>query len=173
MAIVGKIWDLKESVRQLFKDEKDFKRVYDYLDSACVIEGEIYTRILNTNGEVSHDLGNEIRAIEQSYQLKEDKDAFFESHIKFVDFQLIVAGAEFFALSDKNSLEIKTPLDSSRDLIVYNAPNLYTKLYLDFGSLAIFYDKDIHAGGLGYGIIENKGGKVFKSVLKVPRILLR
>lgn len=166
MAIVGKLQSLKE----IFKKTQDLQELYQYLLDALTPGNKIHERILQTTGENKFDLGSNMIAIEQSYDLKNPENSFYESHRKYIDFQLMVKGCEYFQLGDINDFEIQSPYDEKKDLIIYEKSSKISQIRLDESNLAIFFDYDIHSGGLD---IAKDPQRVFKTVVKVPKNLTK
>lgn len=168
MAIVGKLHSLKE----IFEKTQELESLYFYLDNALKPEHPIKNRILGieVGAENRFELEAGIFCIEQAYKLKNTENAFYETHINYVDFQLCVRGTEFFEIGDKSDFLIKSPYIQEQDLIVYNKSSKISKIRLEEGMLAIFFDYDVHSGGLAY---ESISGNVFKTVVKVPKKLIK
>ncbi|MGI0406113.1 YhcH/YjgK/YiaL family protein [Helicobacter himalayensis] len=128
--------------------------------------------------EMRYDLGNGISAIEQTYALKSPKEAFFETHRKYVDLQFCVDGSEYMLIGHRGDFEVLETYDESKDLIVYKNPlancafEPYSadfpihRISLHAGILAVFFPDDVHAGGLDS--VNSKLNNPKKSVLKVP-----
>lgn len=167
MAVIGKY----NSLKSMFYKTPALNDLSLYLSQALDSSSEIYRRILEVNGESKTELGHGIFAIEQKYGLKDQKQAFFESHLKYVDFQLIVHGEEFFLLGDRTSFNEKERRIES-DLIVYEANFMASQIYLKAGDLAVFFENDVHSGGLALSGLE-VSKMVYKSVVKVPKELLK
>lgn len=190
MAIIGKFHSLKWAFKALPSE------IYDYLALALSPTSTINHRItaLQNVGEAPQQLDCGVRAIEQAYYLKAPSKAFFETHRKFVDIQLVVEGYEYMYIGDRGEFEISTPYDEGRDLVIYHndcVPHLHkshtfqnlgrlyplecqapmrTKILLRTGDIAIFMPDDVHAGGLEltpHAPIPSSF-LVKKSVLKVP-----
>ncbi|MDO7253548.1 YhcH/YjgK/YiaL family protein [Helicobacter cappadocius] len=168
MAIIGKL----HSLESLFQKNNDLKYLYSYMSDAINPNHPSHQHTINTplKTENKSDLINGMFAIAQSYPLKSIDEAFYETHIKYIDFQLVVKGVEFFEIGDKNDFEIKTPYNEQKDLIIYNKNSKTSKIRLDEGMLAIFFDNDVHAGGLSFDNIENNVSKI---VIKVPRSIVK
>ena len=173
MALVGHLTQFQ----RFFKQQKQLDRAYQYL-TECLSSGVVRNRILalEDKKEVRYELGDGIVAIEQTYPLKSQEEGFFESHKKFVDFQLCVQGNEYIFVGYKKEFEILQEYDESKDLIVYKNP-LYSqqlaalhKFFFSSGVLGIFFPDDVHAGGIDS--LESKLTPPKKSVLKVPLELL-
>lgn len=178
MAVIGKINEL-----DWILDSLRLENLNEYFHS-IMTQGSVYRRIealaldCSDRIEKTYPLGNGIRAIEQAYYLKPYKEAFFESHRKFVDFQLVIKGYEYFCIGDRSAFSIEIPYNESKDLIVYEfqrqiSQNPQTsQIYLGAMDLAIFMPEDIHAGGLIY---QNTNEKLIvkKTVIKVPVGLIK
>ncbi|PAF48397.1 hypothetical protein BKH46_00340 [Helicobacter sp. 12S02634-8] len=169
MALIGKL----QTFNHALQANPNLKALQTYLNAASSIDTPIYRRILDTplGLERKFDLGGGLQAIEQSYSCKDPKNAFYESHKIYVDFQLVVSGEEIFEVGDPLDFKIKTPYDTQKDLIIYHQSPQTSKFLLSSGMLAIFFDTDIHAGGL-----KKEGQEVtspiFKTVIKVPKNLI-
>ncbi|TLD82125.1 DUF386 family protein [Helicobacter sp. MIT 05-5293] len=191
MAIIGKL----SSLESFFAQHSFLNTLHTYLLDALKPQSPIHQRIIKLDSPIEvvypQDLG--IRAIEQSYTLKAPQKAFFETHRRYVDFQLIVQGYEYMLLGDRSDFTIHTPYDENRDLVIYEnaipsdsqnrfANNtkhpiseslgtpLRTQILMNAGDLAIFFPDDVHAGGLE--LTPNRptpsAHLVKKSVAKVP-----
>lgn len=171
MAIVGKL----HSLEHLFQKTSELKCLYNYLDNCLQKNHTNHQDIINTPINVEKkvelsDGANGMYAILQSYPLKNPENVFYETHIKYIDFQLVVKGTEFFEIGDKEDFEIKTPYNEEKDLIIYKRSLKTSKIRLYEGMLAIFFDSDVHAGGLD---IESSNSTVSKVVIKVPKTLVK
>lgn len=162
------ISDLKKNSDMFCKSEA-LEVLYDYMDSA--INGKIKERIIALKHEgdrieVRHDLGYGMFAIEQSYVMNDSYT--FESHKKYIDFQLIVANSEYMEVGSKECFSVKLGYDDNRDVILYNKVLEVSKIALYAGNILVLFDDDIHAGGIKFS-----DECVFKSVIKVPYSLLK
>lgn len=171
MAIIGKL----HSLEHLFQKTSELKSLYNYLNN-CLQKNHIdHQNIINTpiNTEEKFELSdgaNGMYAILQSYPLKNPENAFYETHIKYIDFQLMVKGTEFFEIGDREDFEIKTPYNEEKDLIIYKKSSETSQIRLYQGMLAIFFDSDVHAGGLD---MNSSNSIVSKVVVKVPKTLVK
>ncbi|PAF53518.1 hypothetical protein BKH42_05580 [Helicobacter sp. 13S00482-2] len=168
MAIIGKL----HSLEHLFQKTDDLKYLYEYLQNATNPNHSTHQAIINTplKTENKIDLISGMFAIIQSYPLKNPDDAFYETHIKYIDFQLVIKGVEFFEIGDKTDFEIKTPYNEEKDLIIYKKSLKTSKLRLHEGMLGIFFDTDVHAGGLS---MDETQENVSKVVIKVPKSIVK
>lgn len=117
MAIIGKCKKLDWVFSQICKQNE----IYEYLIQAIDPRSPIHKRIsgIKQAGEYPMMISGNIRVIEQAYHLKSPKQAFFETHRKFVDFQLIVEGYEYMYIGDKSEFDVFAPYDEQKDLIIY------------------------------------------------------
>ncbi len=175
MAIFGELG----SLGHLFKKTQALEILHEYLKDVMQKGSKANQRILNlaTNTEFQASLGHGMFSIEQSYCLehaKESEKGFFESHKKYVDFQLIVKGVEGAKVVGINQAVIKNPYDGKRDLIVYEPVSEASFLRLDAGMLAIFFESDAHALRFyGESFEKYRAEPIFKAVVKAPKGLIK
>lgn len=161
MAIVGVFSKIKAQL----KKKSQLIHVFDYLDSALDESNEVHKRILS-NSEPSFllvDLDDGCVALEQVFYTKSRADCFFESHKKYIDFQLLLSGQEQMELIDKDKLEFEK-YDEYKDFIFYGNTDEATKLVMNKEDLAIFFPDDAH---MGLPLFKEKQ-LVYKTVVKVP-----
>lgn len=104
-------------------------------------------------------------AIDQVYESKLRPDAFFESHRKYIDVQVIVAGAEWMEVADIGRLTVSDAYVAERDLLKYADTVGANVLKLAAGDAAVFFPVDGHMPCLRP---EGVAGLVRKTVVKVP-----
>lgn len=104
-------------------------------------------------------------AIDQVYESKARPDAFFESHRRYIDLQLLVEGAEWMEVCDISRLTVEQPYLEERDFIKYADVAGASVLKLSTGDAAIFFPVDGHMPSLRP---EGVAGLVRKTVVKVP-----
>ncbi len=175
MAIFGEL----SSLGHLFKKTQVLEILHEYLKDIMQKGSKANQRVLNlaTNTEFQAPLGHGMFSIEQSYCLehaKEGEKGFFESHKKYVDFQLIVKGVEGAKVVGINQAAIKNPYDEKKDLIVYEPVSEASFLRLDAGMLAIFFESDAHALRFyGESFEKYRAEPIFKAVVKAPKGLIK
>ncbi len=103
-------------------------------------------------------------ALEQVYQPKQRPEGFFESHRKYIDVQVIVAGEELMELEDISRLGVSDAYQPERDLIKYTDTAAASVLRMKAGDVAIFFPTDGHMPSLHW----RGPGLVRKTVVKVP-----
>ncbi|WRC81749.1 YhcH/YjgK/YiaL family protein [Helicobacter pylori] len=175
MAVFGEL----SSLGHLFKKTQELEILHAYLKDVMQKGSGANQRVLNLdpNTEFQVSLGHGIFSIEQSYCLehsRESEKGFFESHKKYVDFQLIIKGVEGAKVVGINQATIKTSYDEKRDLIIYEPVQEASFLRLDAGMLAIFFESDAHALRFyGESFEKYKAEPIFKAVVKVPKGLIK
>ncbi len=167
MALFGSLYDFKS----MFYKSEALQILHQYLLDAMDKNTNIYNRIVNLNCsgnrvENKIDLGFDMVAIEQSYKL--GNEGQFESHMKYIDFQLVVSGSECMNFGSIGDFDIYSKYDSSRDIILYHHNANTSTALLKSGTLAVFFPYDVHKGGIPFN-----DESVYKSVIKVPSQLLK
>jgi len=141
---------------------------FAYVEEALRPGSEINRRILATAVGISQklDLGGGAFVIEQVYQAKARPDGFFESHRKFIDVQVIVAGEEAMEVDDISRLSVTMEFNAERDLIKYADTAHASRLVMRAGDAALFFPADGHMPSLQ--LTSGKAQVVHKAVVKVP-----
>lgn len=162
MAIIGNLGEVRE---RHFKD--DLLIVFDYLlqavDKKSSVNRRIFDRPLGAFERV--DLNEGVFALEQVFETKNRNNCFFESHLKYIDFQLILSGSECMEFININKMTVAEEYDSARDLIVYEDSSFASKIIMKENDISIFYPEDVH---LGLGWVDSKKNIVHKTVVKLP-----
>ncbi|WP_120938459.1 YhcH/YjgK/YiaL family protein [Helicobacter pylori] len=175
MAIFGEL----SSLGHLFKKTQALEILHEYLKDVMQKGSKANQRVLNlaSNTEFQVPLGHGIFSIEQSYCLehaKESEKGFFESHKKYVDFQLVIKGVEGAKVMDVSRAMVKNPYDEKKDLIVYEPAAEASFLRLNAGMLAIFFESDAHALRFyGESFEKYREEPIFKAVVKAPKGLIK
>ena len=162
MAIFGKLTDLQKQ----FDNVKELDMVFRYLRQAIASNTEINTRICSMNQDQYEkiEITSEIFAIEQSYNTHKSDDSLFESHIDYVDFQLMVSGEEIIEVVHTDLLEVDSEYNEEGDYSLYKTGPSSSKIIMQKKGLSIFFPKDGHMPG----IQNNISKQVYKTVVKVP-----
>ncbi|WP_420316818.1 YhcH/YjgK/YiaL family protein [Ekhidna sp.] len=167
MAIIGSLTKVR---KRYFHNKLDV--VFDYLSEALsensTIRKRIFSRHLGAFEKVA--LTEDIFALEQVFETKNRDNCFWESHLKYVDFQLNLSGVEQMEFCDIQKMSILEQYDTQKDLIIYRDLEWSNKFIMQAGDLAVYYPEDAHMGLPWY---ERKKCKVYKTVVKVPLNLLR
>lgn len=104
-------------------------------------------------------------AIEQVYETRLRADGFFESHLKFIDVQVVVEGDETIEVIDASRIAVREPYVAERDLIIYVDTVDASELRLLAGEAAIFFPVDVHMPSLR---LHSAPTLVRKTVVKIP-----
>ncbi len=88
--------------------------------------------------------GEALFAILCSYPTRQADSALFEAHKKYIDIQVVLAGQERIDVSLDEDIEVSQPYDEDKDVVLFNAPQIYSTLMMRAGEFAIFYPQDIH-----------------------------
>ncbi len=162
MAIVGKLTDIKKH----FKNNEYFQQALLYLEDSLNSETSTAKRIhkLPLNSFEKFEINKNLFAIEQKFYSKERHDCFLESHIKYIDIQLIISGQEQMEFCHIQSCKVDKKYDADNDLITYQDNDETSKALLGPGDCAIYFPQDIHMGCQQY-----KESKLCtKTVIKMP-----
>ncbi|WP_304543447.1 YhcH/YjgK/YiaL family protein [Sulfurimonas microaerophilic] len=161
MAIIGNLY----KVESLFK-EKKFAVVFDYFKQVLDPDNKIHKRLkaLSSGSCEKYMLNDDIFVLEQVFYTKNRSECFIESHKKYVDFQLIVSGAEQMEYIDIDKVAVDQEYDEATDFITYKIVDNTSKFLLESGDLAVYFPDDGHVGLAMY----EKPLLVHKAVIKVP-----
>lgn len=110
------------------------------------------------------DLPHGAYAMEQAYLTKARSAGRFESHLQYIDIQVIVDGAEIMAVTDVKHCSVSENLTPGKDLIFYRDVAEASSLHLRVGEAAVFFPADAHMPCLLVG----KPAIVRKTVVKIP-----
>ena len=103
---------------------------------------------------------DDIFAIVQEYDTKEEQDCVLESHHKYIDIQYMIKGSELMGVTCLNDQDIFEE-NLEKDYTLYTAET--SMLKVDEGMFTIFFPEDLHRPGVKAGQI----AKVKKVVVKV------
>ena len=103
---------------------------------------------------------DDIFAIVQEYDTKEEQDCVLESHHKYIDIQYMIKGSELMGVTCLNDQDIFEE-NLEKDYTLYTAET--SMLKVEEGMFTIFFPEDLHRPGVKAGQI----AKVKKVVVKV------
>jgi biofilm protein TabA len=161
MAFFGPLDNLRAQI-----DSPRFALALRYATEALDAGAETHRRILGLAAGESHrqELGGGVFAIEAAYVTKPRAEGFFESHRKYIDVQVVVAGEELMEVEDIERLRETAAYDPERDFIKYAHGEGVSVLRMRAGDVAVFFPDDGHMPS-----IQAAGpGLVRKTVVKVP-----
>jgi biofilm protein TabA len=162
VAIIG---ELSSVQRLFFKDQ--LRIVFDYLNEAVDIHSAVHKRIFSRplGAFEKVDLTDNIFALEQVFETKDHSECFYESHRKYVDFQLNLSGIEQMEWIHREKMTVSEPYNEKVDLIKYKVTTEASKLLMKSGDLAIYYPDDVH---MGLPYFKKEPSIVHKTVVKCP-----
>jgi YhcH/YjgK/YiaL family protein len=162
MALSGSL----STVRTQVPPHSHFEKTFAYLDEALRPGSEANLRVLGVPvGESKRiELSDGIFALEQAYLTKAVLEGKWESHLKYIDVQVIVSGEENFGVCALGHLEVSEDLTPAKDVILYKPTTQGSVLRLHAGEAAILFPVDGHLPGIQVA----EPLQVRKIVVKVP-----
>ncbi len=161
MAVFGSL----SAVRAQLAHDLRFKAAFDYVGEALAAGSAVHRRIggVAVGSTDRHELAGGAFALEQAYLSKPRAEAFLESHRKYIDVQVVVAGEEIQEVVDIARLTVDVPYNAERDLIKYlDCPDT-SLLSARAGLVGIYFPIDGHISrAIGPAVL------VRKTVVKVP-----
>ena len=163
MAIFGAISVVREQTQGWAWSAPAFA----YLEEVMTTDSAAHRRIMalatGTTGRI--ELADGIYAMEQAYATRTRAESVFESHRRYHDIQVVVAGEETMAVIDIGRLTVTQPFDAERDVILYADCAEASVLRFRAGEAAVYFPADGHMPCLRVGA---EAGLVHKTVIKVP-----
>ena len=103
-------------------------------------------------------------AVEMAYLTKSRAEGFFETHRRFIDVQVMVAGEELMEVAPAAQLGVAQPYDAAKDFTKHTMADRASVLRLNAGQVAVFWPEDAHLPSVAAG----DPALVRKTVVKVP-----
>lgn len=162
MAVFGSF----STVRRQLRPELQFSAAFAYVEEALRAGSAAAQRIggIATGVTERVKLAGGAFALEQVYLPKPRSAGFFESHRRYIDVQVIVAGEELMEVEEIARLVVAEPYNPERDLIKYADTAAAAVLRMRTGDAAVFFPEDGHMPSLHW----RGPGLVRKTVVKVP-----
>lgn len=88
--------------------------------------------------------GDDLFYIVQHYTTKPIDQGRFESHRKYIDIQVLLAGEETLAWSPIQGLEVVEPYDEAKDIMFYRVGTISAQTRLEPGLFCLLYPHDAH-----------------------------
>lgn len=82
----------------------------------------------------------------QSYDTKPTDECKLESHRKYIDIQIMVAGEESMEVVDISKLFVKEEYDEEKDVMFWQVPKRMVKTTLRTGDYIVLYPENAHRG---------------------------
>lgn len=99
---------------------------------------------LNTVSLGRHDVNDDFYFNVDEYDTSLDENRYFESHRRYIDIQMILAGEEIMQITDIDRLQVSVPYDEEKDCTLYYSAGINGGALFRAGSVLIFYPKDAH-----------------------------
>lgn len=117
-----------------------------------------FSEIKNGKYEIE---GNKLYAIVNTYDTKDEKEAYLENHRKYIDIQYVESGTELIGYLPFDGQKVYKEYDEENDYELYDESCSYVKI--EKGMFAVFFPGNLHKPGIKSGNISN----VKKIVVKV------
>jgi biofilm protein TabA len=162
MALFGPL----QAVRRRCPPFPGFEAVFAYAEEALTPGSAAHARLqaLAPGTSQRHELAGGAYAAEMAYLSKRRPEAFFETHRRFIDVQVVVAGDEWMEVADAAGLTITQPYDGAKDVTKYADVAGASVLRVPAGGAAVFWPEDAHMPSLAV----DGPALVRKTVIKVP-----
>ena len=163
MALYGSI----ETVRAQAPKLDGIAVAFAYLDELMQPGSPAHTRVrgIASGDTAKTELSGGVFVLEQAYETRLRADAFFESHRKYIDVQVVIEGEEAMEVADIARMAVKQPYNEKRDVIIYEDNTEASLLRVHPGQAAVFYPNDVHMPTLR---VRSAAVNVRKCVVKVP-----
>jgi len=146
------IFDSIENAELYYGLGEKFKKAFEFLKKSDLADLPL---------EIIEIEGDNVFAIPQRYLTKNETDARWESHRKFIDIQYVVFGSENIGFVLEDYLDELEPYDEEKDVEFFSGDGDYVQV--NEGEFAIFFPDDAHKPGLKVSANE----EVYKIVIKI------
>ena len=90
--------------------------------------------------------GTDIKFNIGKYNTKPENECFWESHLKYIDVQIMLNGKEYIAFNNIRNLK-QVKIEKENDFIGYEGDELF-RVLIENGDVLILYPEDIHMPGM-------------------------
>jgi len=105
--------------------------------------------------------GNDIFALVNEYNTKDESEGKLEAHKKYIDVQFVAKGSELMGYAPLENQKVIDEYNEQNDITFYSGKKTFT--LVDEGMFAIFFPTDVHLPGIKL----NEKTYVKKVVIKV------
>jgi biofilm protein TabA len=116
-------------------DLKGFEAAFEFLDRKTLADVPLGKHAIE---------GEQIYALVQKLPSRAAETAQFESHRKYIDVHYVVSGQETSGSAPAGDLKLAVPYDESKDVMLYNVPQQYTKIEVRPGQFVIYSPGQAH-----------------------------
>jgi YhcH/YjgK/YiaL family protein len=88
--------------------------------------------------------GDDLYCMVQHYTTKPVDQAKFESHKKYIDIQVLLAGQELLGYAPTAGLEVAVPYDEPKDIMFYRVGTMTAQVRLEPGVFCLLFPHDAH-----------------------------
>lgn len=162
MALFGAL----QTIREQLAGGPEFETAFAHAAEALSAGSPLVDRIsrLRVGETVRVELEGGVFSLLQAYESKPSADVKWESHRRFIDLQLVVAGEEGMEVTDIGALTVAEDHTPEKDLILYGSLSGASSLRVGTGQAAIFFPVDAHRPSLA--VVGPR--LVRKVVVKIP-----
>lgn len=144
----------KEFAIAYFKNKERWDKAFDFFKDNDLTKLELKRYDID---------GDNLYAPITEYMTRNEEDAQFEAHKKYIDIQYVISGSELMGLAPEAQLkEVTVPYDASKD-VEFMTVNQLSNYKATPERFFIFFPSDIHRPGLKDG----KSSPVRKVVIKL------
>jgi YhcH/YjgK/YiaL family protein len=116
-------------------DLKGFEAAFGFLDKKTLAGVPVGKHAIE---------GDQVYALVQKLPSRAAETAQFESHRKYIDLHYVVSGQEITGFAPAEDLKLAVPYDESKDVMLYDIPQQYTKIEMKPGHFAIYHPGQAH-----------------------------
>jgi biofilm protein TabA len=116
-------------------DLKGFEAAFEFLDKKTLADVPVGKHAI---------VGDEVYALVQKLPSRSADTAQFESHRKYIDVHYVVSGQETSGFSPAENLKLAVPYDESKDVMLYEVPQQYTKVEVRPGHFVVYHPGQAH-----------------------------
>ena len=116
-------------------DLKGFEAAFEFLDKKTLADVLVGKHAIE---------GEEVYALVQKLPSRAAEIAQFESHRKYIDVHYVVSGQETSGFAPAEDLKLAVPYDESKDVMLYDVPQQYTKIEMKPGRFVVYHPGQAH-----------------------------
>jgi YhcH/YjgK/YiaL family protein len=149
------IIDKIENLRMYEKLNPRFTKAFNYLEETN------FNQLVSGKYEID---GDNVFALLQEYETKNDFDCMLEGHQKYIDIQYVISGEEFMGIASYINQKVLKPYHADNDIAFYDGE--YSTVKVAKGNFTIFFPGDLHMPCLKV----NVPAMVKKAVIKISAL---
>jgi len=88
--------------------------------------------------------GDNLYYLVQRYTTKPVEQCKLEAHRRYIDIQFVADGEEIMGYRPLDNLDVQTPYNPEKDIILYKKPDNITEIKLGCGMFAVLFPQDAH-----------------------------